>query len=174
MGQWQHGGGFSVDASVRIEAADRAGRERLLRYCARPPFALDRLRELRSRTLALRGRQTWSERERPARRSSPKCPDQPTAAESRPLTRAIEPPNTRARVIEMPIQNLTMRMHMRRFTRLTNGFSKKMANHACAVALHYMFYNFAKIHKTLRVTPAMQAGISDHVWTLEDIAKLAD
>lgn len=71
-------------------------------------------------------------------------------------------------------QNLTMRMHMRRFTRLTNGFSKKMANHACAVALHYMFYNFAKIHKTLRVTPAMQAGITDRVWSLEEIAELAD
>ena len=71
-------------------------------------------------------------------------------------------------------QNLTMRMHMRRFTRLTNGFSKKVENHAHAVALHYMFYNFAKVHKTLRVTPAMQAGISDHIWTLEEIAKLAD
>ena len=71
-------------------------------------------------------------------------------------------------------QNLTMRMHMRRFTRLTNGFSRKVQNHACAVALHYMFYNFARIHKTLRVTPAMQAGISDHVWSLEEIAKLAD
>jgi hypothetical protein len=67
-----------------------------------------------------------------------------------------------------------MRMHMRRFTRLTNGFSKKVENHAYAVALHYMFYNFAKIHKTLRVTPAMQAGVSDHVWSLEEIAKLAD
>ncbi len=71
-------------------------------------------------------------------------------------------------------QNLTMRMHMRRFTRLTNAFSKKVENHACAVALHYMFYNFAKIHKTLRVTPAMQAGVSDHVWSMEEIAKLAD
>jgi IS1 family transposase len=71
-------------------------------------------------------------------------------------------------------QNLTMRMHMRRFTRLTNGFSKKVENHMNAVALHYMFYNFAKIHKTLRVTPAMQSGITDHVWTLEEIARLAD
>lgn len=62
---------------------------------------------------------------------------------------------------------------MRRFTRLTNGFSRKVENHCCAVGLHYMFYNFARIHKTLRVTPAMQAGIADHVWTLEDIAKLA-
>src|SRR5712691_4616641 len=71
-------------------------------------------------------------------------------------------------------QNLTMRMSMRRFTRLTNGFSKKVENHACAVALHYMHYNFGRIHKTLRVTPAMQAGIADHVWTLEEIAKLAN
>lgn len=71
-------------------------------------------------------------------------------------------------------QNLTMRMHMRRFTRLTNGFSKKVQNHCAAVALHYMFYNFAKVHKTLRVTPAMEAAISDHVWSLEEIAKLAE
>jgi len=71
-------------------------------------------------------------------------------------------------------QNLTMRMGMRRYTRLTNGFSRKIQNHACAVALHYMHYNFGRIHKTLRVTPAMQTGISDHVWTLEEIAKLAE
>lgn len=71
-------------------------------------------------------------------------------------------------------QNLTMRMGMRRFTRLTNGFSKKLYNLECAVALHFMHYNFGRIHKTLRVTPAMEAGISDHVWTLEEIAKLAD
>jgi hypothetical protein len=71
-------------------------------------------------------------------------------------------------------QNLTMRMAMRRFTRLTNGFSKKIENHAHAVALHYMYYNFGRIHKTLRVTPAMQAGIVDHVWTLEEIAGLAE
>ena len=60
-------------------------------------------------------------------------------------------------------QNLTMRMSMRRFTRLTNGFSKKIHNHRCMVALQYMYYNFARIHQTLRVTPAMEAGISDHV-----------
>lgn len=70
-------------------------------------------------------------------------------------------------------QNLTMRMAMRRFTRLTNAFSKKIENHAHAVALHYMYYNFGRIHKTLRVTPAMEAGISDHVWTLEEITKLS-
>ena len=71
-------------------------------------------------------------------------------------------------------QNLTMRMGMRRFTRLTNGFSKKAENLEHAVALHFLHYNFARIHKTLRVTPAMQAGISDRVWSLEDIARLAE
>jgi IS1 family transposase len=71
-------------------------------------------------------------------------------------------------------QNLTMRMCMRRFTRLTNGFSKKIDNHVHAVSIHFMYYNFARIHKTLRVTPAMAAGISDHVWTLEEIASLAN
>jgi hypothetical protein len=71
-------------------------------------------------------------------------------------------------------QNLTIRMGMRRFTRLTNGFSKKVENHAHAVALHFMHYNFARIHKTLRVTPAMEAGVADHVWGLEEIAALAD
>ncbi len=71
-------------------------------------------------------------------------------------------------------QNLTMRMSMRRFTRLTNAFSKKVENHAHAIALHFMHYNFARIHKTLRVTPAMEAGISDHVWELEEIVGLLD
>jgi IS1 family transposase len=71
-------------------------------------------------------------------------------------------------------QNLTMRMGMRRFTRLTNGFSKKVENLEHAVSLHFMHYNFARIHKSLRVTPAMEAGLTDHVWTLEEIAALAD
>jgi hypothetical protein len=71
-------------------------------------------------------------------------------------------------------QNLTMRMGMRRFTRLTNGFSKKIENHDYAIAIHYMHYNFGRIHKTLRVTPAMEAGISDRVWSLEEIAVLAE
>jgi hypothetical protein len=70
-------------------------------------------------------------------------------------------------------QNLTMRMSMRRFTRLTNAFSKKAENLAHAVALHFMYYNFGRIHQSLRVTPAMEAGVSDHVWTLEEIAALA-
>jgi IS1 family transposase len=69
--------------------------------------------------------------------------------------------------------NLTMRMGMRRFTRLTNGFSKKIENHAASVAIHLMHYNYARIHKTLRITPAMAAGVSDHVWSLEEIAALA-
>lgn len=69
-------------------------------------------------------------------------------------------------------QNLTMRMSMRRFTRLTNAFSKKVDNHFWAIALHYMHYNFCRIHKSLRVTPAMEAGITDHVWGIEEIADL--
>src|SRR6266851_10147378 len=71
-------------------------------------------------------------------------------------------------------QNLTMRMSIRRFTRRTNGFSKKIENHANAVALHFMYYNFGRIHKSLRVTPAMEAGIADRVWALEEIVALAD
>src|SRR5437762_205758 len=71
-------------------------------------------------------------------------------------------------------QNLTMRMSMRRFTRLTNGFSKKVENHAYAVALHFLHYNFARVHKTLRVTPAMEAGLSDHVWSIEEIVGLLE
>jgi len=71
-------------------------------------------------------------------------------------------------------QNLTMRMSMRRFTRLTNAFSKKIENHAHSVALHFMWYNFGRVHKTLRVTPAMEAGIVNHVWTLEDVAALVE
>ena len=69
-------------------------------------------------------------------------------------------------------QNLTMRMSIRRFTRLTNAFSKKLENHALSVALHYMHYNFCRIHKTLRVTPAMAAGVTDRVWDMNDVAAL--
>jgi hypothetical protein len=63
---------------------------------------------------------------------------------------------------------------MRRFTRLTNAFSKKVENHAAAVALHFIHYNFGRIHKTLRITPIMAAGISDHAWSYEGIAALAN
>jgi hypothetical protein len=81
-------------------------------------------------------------------------------------------------------QNLTMRMGMRRFTRLTNGFSKKADNHVAAVAIHFMHYNFARPHSSLTIkgedgksikrTPAMAAGIADHIWTAEEIVRLAD
>jgi IS1 family transposase len=69
-------------------------------------------------------------------------------------------------------QNLTMRMSIRRFTRLTNGFSKKVENHAHAVALHFMYYNFCRVHQTLRVTPAMEAGLAHHVWTVDELIAL--
>lgn len=69
-------------------------------------------------------------------------------------------------------QNLSMRMSIRRFTRLTNAFSKKIDNHAAAVALWFMYYNFCRVHQTLRVTPAMEAGISNHVWPIEELVSL--
>ena len=71
-------------------------------------------------------------------------------------------------------QNLTMRMHMRRFTRLTNGFSKKLENHANAVSLHFAYYNLVKIHKTLRVTPAMAAGVTDKLWSMADLVAVLE
>jgi len=70
--------------------------------------------------------------------------------------------------------NLSMRMGMRRFTRLTNAFSKKIQNHAAMVSIYAVHYNFARIHKTLRITPSMAAGLSDHVWSLEEIVLMAD
>src|SRR5260370_33617804 len=66
-------------------------------------------------------------------------------------------------------QNLTMRMSMRRFTRLTNAFSKKLENHEHSVALHFMYYNFCRIHQSLRVTPAMESGVTDHVLALNEV-----
>jgi len=71
-------------------------------------------------------------------------------------------------------QNFTMRMNMRKFTRLTNGFSKKVENLGYAVALHYMHYNFCRIHQTLRVTPAMEAGVTGHIWDIREILSLLD
>jgi hypothetical protein len=70
--------------------------------------------------------------------------------------------------------NLTMRMHMRRFTRLTNAFSKKIENHAAAIALHTMYYNFVRIHQTLRVTPAMAAGVTKKLWEVSDIVEMLE
>jgi IS1 family transposase len=71
-------------------------------------------------------------------------------------------------------QNLTMRMHMRRFTRLTNGFSKKIESHVNAVALHFAYYNFVRIHQTLRVTPAMAAGVTDRLWEMADLVAIVE
>jgi IS1 family transposase len=71
-------------------------------------------------------------------------------------------------------QNLTMRMHMRRFTRLTNAFSKKIENHACAIALHAMFYNFVRIHQTLKITPAMAAGVTQRLWEMTDVVEMIE
>jgi hypothetical protein len=67
-----------------------------------------------------------------------------------------------------------MRMHMRRFTRLTNGFSKKLENHIAAVSLHFMHYNFVRIHQTLRMSPAMAAGVTDRLWEISDIVRLLE
>lgn len=71
-------------------------------------------------------------------------------------------------------QNLTMRMHMRRFTRLTNGFSKKLDNHVAAISLHFMYYNFVKVHQTLRMSPAMAAGVTDRLYEISDIVALVE
>ena len=71
-------------------------------------------------------------------------------------------------------QNLTMRMSMRRFTRLTNAFSKRLDNHAHSVALHFFHYNFCRLHQSLRITPAMAAGVTDRLWEMVDIVRLID
>lgn len=91
---------------------------------------------------------------------------------ARPATMTGEP--DMAHVSTLKRQNLTMRMSMRRFTCLSNGFSKKLENLGHAVALHFMYYNFGRIHQSLRITPAMAAGVSDRVWTLEEIAQLSE
>ena len=71
-------------------------------------------------------------------------------------------------------QNLSMRMGIRRFTRVTNTFSKKVENHIHALSIYFMHYNFVRIHQTLRVTPAMQAGVTDALWSLEDMVRIVD
>jgi hypothetical protein len=89
-----------------------------------------------------------------------------------PLRRLGSPDHAHISTSYIERQNLTMRMQMRRFTRLTNGFSKKIENHMHMVALFYMHYNFGRIHPTLRVTPAMETGISQHVWPIQEIVSL--
>ena len=95
-----------------------------------------------------------------------------TAIEAKPIVGDPEERHISTSFIER--QNLTMRMSMRRFTRLTNAFSKKIENMMHAVALNFMYYNFCRIHKTLRVTPAMEAGLTDHVWEIEELVALLE
>ncbi len=95
-----------------------------------------------------------------------------TGIDARPITGSPDPERISTSYVER--QNLTMRMGMRRFTRLTNGFSKKVENLAHAVSLHYLHYNFARVHQTLKETPAMAAGVADHKWSLYEIAALLD
>jgi IS1 family transposase len=93
-------------------------------------------------------------------------------ARKEPITGKPDPKHVSTSYVER--QNLTMRMSMRRFTRLTNAFSKKIEHHNYAVALHFMYYNFARIHKTLRMSPAMAAGVTDRLWDVADIVDLLD
>lgn len=97
-------------------------------------------------------------------------PAECTGTEKRRITGNPDIKNVSTSYVER--QNLTMRMHMRRFTRLTNAFSKKLENHMHAISLYFMFYNYCKIHKSLRITPAMAAEITDHVWEIADIVNL--
>jgi len=115
-----------------------------------------------------------SDAEGEKRYSPPVC----LAAERTPITGRPDPKHISTSYVER--QNLTVRMGLRRFTRLTNAFSKKLENHAAAVSLHFMHYNFARPHQSLKEqpgvgrTPAMAAGIADHVWSIEEIVKLLD
>jgi IS1 family transposase len=90
----------------------------------------------------------------------------------KPVTGSPDPKHISTSYVER--QNLTMRMHMRRFTRLTNAFSKKLENHIAAVALHFMYYNFIKLHGTVRCTPAMAAGVTNRLWDMSDVVKLVE
>jgi IS1 family transposase len=94
------------------------------------------------------------------------------AAKKEPVTGRPEFPHINTSYVER--QNLTMRMSIKRFARLTNAHSKKLENHVHAIALHFMFYNFCRVHQTLRVTPAMENGIADHVWSIEEQIGLLD
>ena len=107
-----------------------------------------------------------SDLESEKRYSPPIC----IAAERTPIMGRPDPRHTSTSYVER--QNLTVRMGLRRFTRLTNAFSKKLENHACVVSLHFMYYNFARVHQTLKTTPAVAAGVADHIWTVEEIVGL--
>jgi hypothetical protein len=115
----------------------------------------------------------YGDEPQPQKRYSPaKC----IGVEGRVVTGDPDPEHVSTSYVERA--NLTMRMGMRRFTRLTNGFSRKIENHAAAIALHFQHYNFARPHKSLKNpyprTPAMAAGVADHIWTLKEIAGLLD
>jgi hypothetical protein len=97
-------------------------------------------------------------------------PAQCLGCETKSITGNPDPKHISTSYIER--QNLTVRMSNRRFTRLTNAFSKKIENHIASIALHYMHYNFVRIHQTLRVTPAMQAGLTDRAWSIQDLIAL--
>ncbi|MGA8029130.1 MAG: IS1 family transposase [Bryobacteraceae bacterium] len=99
-------------------------------------------------------------------------PGECIGCERQPITGDPDPRYISTSFIERA--NLTMRMNMRRFTRLTNAFSKKIENHAAAVSLHMMHYNFVRVHQTLRTTPAMAAGVTNRLWEIEDIVALLD
>jgi hypothetical protein len=93
-------------------------------------------------------------------------------AQKREITGSPDPRHVSTSFVER--HNLTMRMHMRRFTRLTNAFSKKIENHACAVVLHSMYYNFVRLHQTLKVSPATAAGVTDLLWEMTDVVDMLD
>ena len=103
-----------------------------------------------------------------ARYSPPEC----IGVKHEPFSGTPDPKHISTSYVER--QNLTMRMSMRRFTRLTNAFSKKLDNLRHNVALHFMHYNFCRIHQTIRVTPAMEAGLANHVWEIEELVALLD
>ena len=109
-----------------------------------------------------------TDRESEARYSPVVCKD----CVKRPIMGDPDPDRISTSYIER--QNLTMRMSMRRYTRLTNGFSKKLENHAAATAIHFMHYNFARIHRTVRCSPAMAAGVTETLWTIRDIVGLLE
>ena len=96
----------------------------------------------------------------------------PSASASRKETITGKPDLKHVSTSYVERSNLSIRMHMRRFTRLTNAHSKKLENHTWAVALHVMFYNFVRIHSTLRTSPAMAAGIADRLWEMSDIVAI--
>lgn len=112
---------------------------------------------------------TYGEAPEPAGRYSPGiC----IGAEKESVIGSPDPAHISTSYVER--QNLTMRMHMRRFTRLTNAFSKKVENHAHMVALHFMAYNFVRIHSTLKCSPAMAAGVSKRLWDVADIVTVVE